>query len=117
MTQQTPKETTAQRITMRVCKHNEAYNERRYGTPWIAVVTSWPIGKSPELQFGAYTANRGDAGDAEIAACAGDIVRWGQKDIRRPDKSEKYWGVVEADASISELTMAEARDLYNATRA
>lgn len=89
-----------------------SYNDRRYSRPWIAKVTSWPVGAAAKLQFGHYLGT--DAGgEAEIQAARGDIVRWGQKD-NRGKGSTAHWGVVQADGSIAECTESEARGAYRA---
>ena len=91
-----------------------SYNEKRYGSPWIARVTLWPVGSRPDLVFGNYLGDHrnGGAGEAEVLAKPGDIVRWGQKD-NRGNNTEAYWGVVNDDATITRLTEAEARKAYS----
>mgnify|MGYP003452049273 FL=1 len=92
-----------------------SYNEKRYGSPWIARVTLWPVGSRPDLVFGNYLGDHrnGGAGEAEILAKPGDIVRWGQKDNRGNKNTEAWWGVVNDDATITRLTEAEARKAYS----
>lgn len=51
-----------------------SYNARRYSRPWIARITSWPVGGTPELAFGSYVGNNG-GGEVEIMARRGDIIR------------------------------------------
>ncbi|MCD6437305.1 MAG: hypothetical protein J7L56_03440 [Halomonas sp.] len=56
------------------------WNGRRYGRPWIAVY------KNGKYNWGNYDAiNRVLVVDAE----PGDIIVFGQKDYRRPDRSLK----------------------------
>lgn len=99
---------------MRVTVSFNSYNERRYGTPWIAKVTTWPVGGKAELQFGGYCGDsrHGGAGEAEIDAEVGDIVRWGQKDNRNAKGTEANWGIVEGNGTIKDLTASQARELY-----
>lgn len=92
---------------MRISKQCDAYNERRYGRPWIGIVASWPVGGRPEIRWGGYAGNE-DGGELEIEAEAGDIVRWGQKD-RRGNRSTNEWGIVAADGAINECDPVEAR--------
>lgn len=82
---------------MRVTFEVGGYNSRRYGRPWIARVTAWPIGKQPTLEFG------GNVGPhlAEIDAEPGQVVRFGQRD-HRGRHSQADWGIVQADGSIRE---------------
>lgn len=80
------------------------YNSRRYGKPWIALITSWPVGEKPVHEFGAGTSE-----SAEIAAWPGAVVRYGQKDLRRPDKSVREYGIVQPDGAIARVTESAAR--------
>ena len=111
----TAKEILASRTeAKRVTVDFPSYNEKRYGSPWIARVTLWPVGSRPDLVFGNYLGDHrnGGAGEAEVLAKPGDIVRWGQKD-NRGNNTEAYWGVVNDDATITRLTEAEARKAYS----
>ena len=96
---------------VRVTRSFGSYNGRRYSKPWIALVTSWPVGGRAELVFGSYLGDN-YGGEAEIMARPGDIVRWGQKDTRNPKYTTAEWGKVCEDGSIENLTMAEARKAY-----
>jgi len=98
---------------VRVSKTFGAYNWRRFSKPWIAIVTSWPVGDKPSLSFGGYVGND-EGGEAEILARPGDIVRWGQRD-NRGGRTENEWGIVEPDGSIREVTQPEARKHYAAS--
>lgn len=97
--------------SMRVTVGWGSYNERRYGRPWIARISAWPVGAHPELEFGRFVGTHGCAGATEIIARPGDILRYGQKD-NRGNNSESYWGVVQADGTVQAVSQAEARDLY-----
>lgn len=101
---------------MRVAIERPTYNERRYDRPWIGVVTSWPVGKNPEMRWGVFVGQAGSAGVLEIQAERHDIVRWGQKD-KRSRNSESRWGVVLDSGEIRELkNAAEARSLWRQVR-
>jgi hypothetical protein len=102
------RETTpvAKRVTIHYC----LYNPRRMSRPWIAKITSWPVGGRPELQFGSYLGND-NGGDLEIMALPGDILRDGQKD-RRGNNGTNDWSVVEADYTLRTIDQAEARKLF-----
>lgn len=97
---------------MRVTITSNAYNEHRYGLPWIAKVTKWAVGGKPELSFGTFLGTPGSSGECEIEAEPGDIIRWGQKDYRNPSKSESKYGVVSPTGEIRTITMVEARELF-----
>lgn len=89
---------------MRVTFEVGSYNRRRYSPPWIAKVTSWPIGNGAELDFGGRVGNY----TAEIDVKPGDLVRYGQKDMRGQGTISR-WGKIEEDGSIKNLTPEAAR--------
>lgn len=91
---------------MRITWAVGGYNQRRYGRPWIAKVSAWPVGKTPMLDFGVSL----DAYNVEIEAEVGDVVRYGQKDKRGGKNTESHWGIVNSDGSIQEMPATEARD-------
>lgn len=96
---------------MRIVQAFKEYNEKRCSKPWIAAVTSWPIGSNPVLRFGDYLGTNA-GGPAEILAKPGDVVRWGQKDNRNENHTVANWGVVEADGSIRKCSKEEAREAF-----
>ena len=91
-----------------------AYNARRYGRPWIAKVSSWPVGGRPEIEWGRYCGDD-SGGELEILARPGDIVRSGQKD-NRGNGGDNSWNVVLADGTLNEIDQAEARKLYGGAK-
>lgn len=86
------------------------YNARRYSKPWIAVVTEWPVGGRPELEFGSFVGNDEDGGFAEIKAKEGQIIRWGQRD-NRGNGTKNKWGIFRV-GEVVEIDQTEARDLF-----
>lgn len=88
---------------MRVTIEFGAYNPRRYGKPWMAKVTSWNVGRSPTLEFGATVGLT-----TEIDAEPGALVRWGQKDYRG-GHSERAWGIVLSDGTVANSTVEKCR--------
>lgn len=98
---------------MRIFVEFSSYNQRRYGRPWIAVVTSWPVGGKPEIRWGSYLGDsrNGEGGEAEIEAEPCDIVRWGQKD-NRGGNTEANWGIVQADGHTLSCDAKEARQAW-----
>lgn len=86
------------------------YNARRYSKPWIAVVTEWPVGGRPELEFGSFVGDDTDGGFAEITAKEGQIIRWGQRD-NRGNGTKNKWGVFR-NGEVVEIDQTEARDLF-----
>jgi hypothetical protein len=100
---------------MRVSQRFGNYNQRRYGRPWIARITGWPVGGKPEIVWGSYVGDDG-GGEVEIEAISGDIVRTGQKDYRG-NNTDASWYIVQPDGSLSSCTAAEARQAWDAQQA
>lgn len=73
-----------------ICTY-ERFNERRYGDPWVALIT-----KTKEWVFkgiGGYTGARGagEAGELYVTAPVnGQVYAYGQKDYRKPGKAYEY---------------------------
>lgn len=90
-----------------IIKSYSDFNQRRYGAPWIAVV-----GSNARLDFshevGDFTGDRnGNGGDLYLfEPVEGKIYAWGQKDYRRPDKSEVSYGVFR-DGALVEISRTE----------
>lgn len=95
---------------IRTAQAFDSYNQRRYGRPWIGRVTAWPVGGRPEIEFGRY-AGDDNGGEAEIMAYPGDIIRWGQKDMRS-NKTDNDWGILQTNGTIVDCTQTEARAAY-----
>jgi len=85
------------------------YNSRRYGNPWIAQIQNWEIGERPSLKFGYSSAH-----SAEIAGKTGDIIKYGQKDNRKPLQSDNDFGIIDENYKIIRITEAQAKELYRA---
>jgi hypothetical protein len=96
---------------MRITVQFGPWNPKRYGKPWIAKVTAWPVGKAPTLEFGALVGTT-----PEIAAEPGTVVRWGQRDYRG-NGTERHWGVVLDDGTIEPRSNEECRAHWLATMA
>lgn len=108
MTNQTP-------ARIRVSIKYGLYNDRRYGKPWIARVTSWPVGGRPEIEWGSYLGDD-SGGECEIMASAGDIIRSGQKDHRKASGTANDWYLAQADGSCRSIDQSEARKLWDAAQ-
>lgn len=100
---------------MRVSQNFGSYNPRRYGRPWIAKITSWPVGGRPEVEWGRYLGDD-DGGEVEIEAMPGDIIRTGQKD-HRGGNTDAGWYVVQDDGSLDSTDAAGARKAWDARQA
>ncbi len=100
---------------MRITQIFGSYNQRRYGRPWIAKITSWPVGDKAEVSWGSYLGND-NGGEVEIEANPGDVIRTGQKDGRGNGTSAD-WYIVSPDGSLIHTTAAKAKDHWETTKA
>lgn len=89
-----------------------SYNEKRLGKPWCALVT-FPSGPKAQYEFGESSGAWGKAGVMRLQCRPGDVIAWGQRDLRRPDRSEHTLEVMQEDGSMREVSVAEA---YKLTR-
>lgn len=101
---------------MRATQRFGNYNHRRYGRPWIARITGWPIGGKPDIIWGRYVGDDDAGGEVEIEAMPGDIVRTGQKDYRG-NNTEAYWYIMQPDGQLLSCTATEARQAWDAQQA
>lgn len=92
-------------------KETSSYNDRRYSAPWCAKIT-FPEGAKPSYAFGESTASRGSSGLLRIACKPGEIIAWGQKDLRRPDKSDHYLLLMRPNGSMQDIDKTEAYRVY-----
>ena len=84
-----------------------SYNDRRYGKPWCAKVTGVDGGKLV-YEWGDSTASHGSSGLLRVPCRPGDIVAWGQKDLRRPSSSEHHVLLMEPDGRMSPISRTDA---------
>jgi hypothetical protein len=87
----------------------QAYNERRYSRPYIAIV-DFSVKKTGEVvRWGDWIGHAGDAGILSIEAAPGDIVMTGQKDFRKPRNSAPDYHMVLEDGTLGRrMDKAEA---------
>ena len=96
---------------MRITRTTRPYNERRYGQPWIATVTFASDGKA-SFAWGKWITDRaGDAGLLILEAEPETCIAIGQKDHRRPSKSQADYYIVQANGDLLPLTSKV--DAYN----
>ncbi len=98
---------------MRIEQRTSAYNERRCGKPWIAVLDFSKSSASPDYRWGEWVgdARSGSSGLLVIDAEPGDVIAIGQKDSRQPRNSApNYFRVVAPapDADPPETAHLEA---------
>jgi hypothetical protein len=90
-----------------------AYNDRRYGKPWGAIITF--TAAKPEYNFKAGSYLGGCMGGEVVIQCQpGDLVAIGQKDFRNPRKTDNDWYVVGQDGTLSGIDRADALRHYQA---
>lgn len=92
---------------MKTIKKYEAFNFRRYGNPWVAIVSK-TTGKIDFTQkVGGYTGGykSGDAGELYvIAPKEGDVYAYGQKDYRGNGTEMEYVQYIRGDFVLVEKT-------------
>ncbi len=76
-----------------------AYNDRRYGRPYIATL-DFSADPKGAAKFGDWVGNNGTAGTLVIEAEPGTVLMKGQKDFRNSRNSTPEYGVVEADGTV-----------------
>ena len=86
------------------------YNPRRYGRPWGANISF--KNNKPEYDFNGHW----DKKQVVLEADIGDVVAFGQKDLRG-SKTEKAFYKVNDDLSVTEIEEHEAREIWNAKQA
>lgn len=92
---------------MKISIDTDAYNDRRYGRPWIARV-DFSAGAKGDFAFGEWCGQAGESGTLYLDAQAGDVIATGQKDGRNPRKSAPDFFVVGADGELDEISKADA---------
>lgn len=88
---------------MEITHETSAYNERRYGKPWIAKVGfTNPKG---DFVFGDWVGDsrNGGAGMLLIDAKPGEIIAIGQKDNRQPRNSSPDFYSVTLDGNLAPI--------------
>lgn len=92
-----------------------AYNQNRYGKPWIAKVTYPSL--SQKFEFGIWLGVDGEPGSLLIEAQPGDIIAHGQKDTRQAKYSKTIYNAVNNDGSLARLSgPAAAYDVWSASQ-
>jgi len=103
-------------MSITITLKTNSFNARRYGKPWIALVTFGKDGKA-NYTWGNWlgTIDRGNGSDGElvITAAEGDIVADGHKDFRKGNSNIDYWQVRNGELVHLDGGKAEA---YKSTR-
>jgi len=100
----------------RISIETAAYNDRRYGRPWIALVDFTET--KGNFTFGDFVGSHGSAGLLEIEAHPGEIIARGQKDNRQPRNSAPTFHHVEEGGTLSaSMSKADALKAWRANQA
>lgn len=84
---------------MKITINTAAYNDRRYGRPWIARVD---FATTPAGQFlwGSWIGQAGEAGELVVECSPGDVIAWGKRDTRNPKYSAPTYGYIDAAGEL-----------------
>lgn len=97
-------------------KETGSYNEKRYGAWWVARV-DFASGAKGDYTFGESSGNWGKASELSVDCRPGDFIAYGQKDLRRPDKSDHYVLRMRADGSMESFdSKADAYKAFKASK-
>ena len=86
----------------------ESYNERRYGKPWMAVITT---STTKDFSFIDWEGRPGRRGEFSFFAEPGTIVAYGQKDLRKGRGGVDGYQICMPDGWMPTITDATARVL------
>lgn len=78
---------------MKILKHYNSFNARRYGNPWVALVSKATAKPNFKIRVGGYTGgyNRGEAGDLYVTDPKdGSVYMYGQRDYRGHNTEQRY---------------------------
>ena len=87
---------------MKIERETRAYNERRYGKPWIARITISADGTKLDYAWGDWIGTPGDEGILILTLEVGDVYARGQKDHRGNRNGVDYY-VLAADGTGTKL--------------
>jgi len=85
-----------------------SYNERRYGKPWCARVTGIDARGKLMYEWAEWTGRIGDRGLLRVACKPGEIIAWGQRDLRRPHRSEHLILQMQQDGRMVDISIVAA---------
>lgn len=94
----------------------EAYNEKRYGKPWIAKLVLGADEKEIKFNFGNWIGDLGNSGLLVLELEVGDYFARGQKDFRRPRNSTPTYYKLEAEDHVYEVGKVEVYRVLLAKR-
>lgn len=85
-----------------------AYNDRRYGKPWCARVTHVDSRGKLVYEWGEWSGRYGSNGLLRVACKPGEIIAYGQKDNRKPNRSDNTLLRMRDDGRMVEISVVDA---------
>lgn len=85
-----------------------SYNERRYGKPWMAIVTT---SMTKDFSFIDWDGRPGSVGEFNFDAAPGTLLAYGQKDIRKGRGGVDGYQICMPDGSMPAIGDSLAQDL------
>jgi len=89
-------------------RETSSYSTKREGKPWCARVTGTDPKGRLIYEWGAWIGRPGEAGLLSVACSPGDIIAWGQRDQRRPERGEHHIMQMGDDGRMTTLSVPEA---------
>src|SRR5215472_3373107 len=89
-------------------RETASYNSRREGKPWCARVTAIDSRGKLVYEWAEWTGRIGEAGLLRCPCKPGDIIAWGQRDLRRGDRSDHKILRMQENGTMIEITAAQA---------
>lgn len=85
-----------------------SYNEKRYGKPWLAIVTT---SLAKDFEFIDWSGRWGCAGEFAFDAAPGTMLAYGQKDMRKGRGGVGGYQICMPDGSLAGILDAWAAEL------
>lgn len=101
---------------MNYTESTPSYNERRYGKPWMAKLTT---SLTKDFEFIDWDGRPGSAGEFNFSAEPGTLLAYGQKDIRKGRGGVDGYQICMPDGSlpkVSDTSVMELRKLPTSDR-
>ena len=93
---------------MNYTEKTPSYNDRRYGKPWMAIITT---SMTKDFTFLDWDGRPGYAGEFSFSAEPGTLLAYGQKDIRKGRGGVDGYQMCMPDGTLPTVGDATARDL------
>jgi hypothetical protein len=93
---------------MNYTEKTPSYNERRYGKPWMAIVTT---SMTKDFSFIDWDGRPGSVGEFNFDAAPGTLLAYGQKDIRKGRGGVDGYQICMPDGSMPAIGDSLAQDL------